>query len=86
MGGGQVFTIGSEGHERDKKHIASQMPFVISNGIMIRVLSLKLLITWTTDHLGGDTLAYQMRMADGKLPFTSLDKLEDSEGSFAQRR
>ncbi len=27
-----------------------------------------------------------MRTADGKLPFTSLDKLEDSEGSFAQRR
>jgi hypothetical protein len=27
-----------------------------------------------------------MRAADGKLPFTSLDKLEDSEGSFVQRR
>jgi hypothetical protein len=27
-----------------------------------------------------------MRTADGKLPFTSLDKLEDSEGSSVQRR
>lgn len=26
-----------------------------------------------------------MRTADGKLPFTSLDKLEDSEVSFGQR-
>ena len=27
-----------------------------------------------------------MRTADGKLPFTSLDKLGDSEGSFFRRR
>jgi hypothetical protein len=27
-----------------------------------------------------------MRTADSKLPFTYLDKLEDSEGSFIQRR
>jgi len=27
-----------------------------------------------------------MGTADGKVPFTSLDKLEDSEGSFVQRR
>lgn len=27
-----------------------------------------------------------MRMVDGKLPFISLDKRDDSEGSFVQRR
>ena len=27
-----------------------------------------------------------MRAADGKLPFTSKDKLQDSQGSFVQRR
>jgi hypothetical protein len=27
-----------------------------------------------------------MRTVDGKVPFTSLDKLEDSEGSFVLRR
>jgi hypothetical protein len=36
--------------------------------------------------LGGDITTYQMRMVDSRLPFTSLDKLEDSEGSFVQRR
>ena len=32
LGGGQAFTVGSEGHERNKKHIVSLTPFVVSNG------------------------------------------------------
>lgn len=31
LGGGQAFTVGSEGHERNKKHIVSVTPFVQSN-------------------------------------------------------
>lgn len=31
LGGGQAFTVGSEGHERNKKHIVSDTPFVISS-------------------------------------------------------
>ncbi|KAF8506627.1 hypothetical protein F5888DRAFT_1603010 [Russula emetica] len=67
LGGGQAFTVGSEGHERNKKHILKAAYYL-------------------DNLLGGDVSAYQMRTADGKLPFTSLDKLEDSEGSFVQRR
>ncbi len=33
LGGGQAFTVGSQGHDRNKKHIVSITPFVISNGI-----------------------------------------------------
>jgi len=32
LGGEQAFTVGSEGHERNKKHIVSLIPFVVSNG------------------------------------------------------
>lgn len=32
LSGGQAFTVGSEGHERNKKHIVSRAPFVVSNG------------------------------------------------------
>jgi hypothetical protein len=32
LGGGQAFTVGSEGHERNKKHIVSLTLFVVSNG------------------------------------------------------
>ena len=29
LGGGEAFTVGSEGHERNRKHIVSVAPFVI---------------------------------------------------------
>jgi hypothetical protein len=31
LGGGQAFTVGSEGHERNKRHFVSLTPFVVSN-------------------------------------------------------
>ena len=30
LGGGEAFTVGSKGHERNKKHIVSLTPFVVS--------------------------------------------------------
>ena len=32
LGGGQAFTVGSEGHERNKKHIVSLASFALPNG------------------------------------------------------
>lgn len=46
LGGGEAFTVGSEGHERNKKHIVGVTPFVVSTEINT-FLSSKRVTTWT---------------------------------------
>jgi hypothetical protein len=60
--------VGSEGHERNKKHIISlRNLFVVPNNYNIFSAQSRLLF-------GGDSSVCHMRVTGRELPFVSLDK------------